>query len=926
MFSEWLNENWLRIKTLWKRPQLDRDLHDELAFHLSMREEKNRLAGIAPEEARYTAHRQFGNTTSLKERSREMWTLVSLEGLLQDIRFGARKLQKSPGFTVVAVLTLALGIGANTAIFSLIHSVMLKSLPVKNPSELYRLGGATNCCVLGGLRENGDFGIFSYAMYEQFRENTSEFSEMAAFSGGLSFLSVRRAGEAGIAEPYVGEFVSGNYFSTFGVGAHAGRLLSQADDQRSSPPVAVMSYRVWHEHFSLDPSVIGGSFLINGHPITVIGVTPPEFFGETLRRDPPDFWVPLAGEPLLHQDGALLAHSELQWLFLIGRLKPDAKRAQVQARVTMELQQWLGSEGQIPDTFRPEIVKQHVTLTPAGTGVARMRTTYADGLRLLASASGLVLLIACANVANLLLAQGTAQRAQTVMRVALGAPRSRLIRQALTEGLMLGLLGGTAGLAVAYAGTQVILALAFRGAHFVPIQTAPSLPVLTFAALLSLITSMVFAAAPAWIGSKAEAGEVLRGAQRSIREGSSLPQKSLIVLQAALSLVLLAGAGLLTESLRNLERQRFGFETEGRLIVKVDPALAGYTAERLDGLYRSLGERLRQIPAVQSVSFSLYSPMSDMNWSSGISVEGHSPSTNPEDFDGSSWLRVSADYFETIGTPLVRGRFLDERDTPGSRHVAVINEAFAKKFFPKQDPLGKHFGLGDAPHASDYEIVGIVGDAKYADARDEAWPTFFRPLLQMETFKEPGDQSTEIRSNWIHDIELRVAGRPQNLQPLIQETLAGIDPNLTVLDMMSFSEQVTRNFNQERLMARLAGIFGLLALTLASIGLYSVLAYKVARRTQEIGIRMALGAARSGILRMVLREALLLAGLGVAIGFPCALAANHLLTSMLFGLKPTNPIVLSAVTVLLLLIAMAAACLPAYKASAVDPLVALRHE
>jgi predicted permease len=924
MSSEWLNEIWLRIKTLWKRPQLDRDLNDEVAFHLSMRAEKNRLAGIAPEEARYAARRQFGNSTSLKERSREMWTLVSLEGLLQDILFGARKLRKSPGFTFVAVVTLALGIGANTAIFSLIHTVMLKSLPVTNPSELFRLGEGTNCCVLDGLQ--GNFGIFSYSLYQQLQANTPEFSELAAFSGGLNFLSVRRAGTAAQAEPYIGEFVSGNYFSTFGLGAYAGRLLSPTDDQPNAPPVAIMSYRAWREHYSLDPSVLGGSFLVNGHPATIVGVTSPDFFGETLRRDPPDFWVPLADEPLLRPDGSLLVHPELHWLYIIGRIKPEAKPAQVQARVTLEVQQWLTSEGQIPETYRTQIAKQHVTLSPAGGGVARLRSNYADGLRLLAAASGLVLLIACANVANLLLAQGTSQRAQTVMRVALGAPRSRLIRQALTEGIMLGLLGGAAGLAVAYAATQIILSLAFRGARFVPIDTAPSLTVMGFALLLSLLTTLLFAAAPAWINSKADAGEALRGAQRSIREGSSLPQKSLIVLQAALSLVLLAGAGLLTESLRNLEHQHFGFETGGRLIVKIDPGLAGYTADRLEALYRTLKLRLRQIPGVQSVSFSLYSPMSDNNWSSGVSIEGRPPRPNPEDFDGASWVRVSADYFETIGTPLVRGRFLDERDTPGSRHVAVINEAFAKKFFPKQDPLGKHFGLGDAPHAADYEIVGIVGDAKYADARDEAWPTFFRPLLQMEKFKDQADQAAEVRSNWIHDIELRVAGRPQNLQPLIREAIAGIDPNMPVVDMITFDEQVSRNFNQDRLMARLAGIFGLLALALACIGLYGVLAYNVARRTQEIGIRMALGAARSGILHMVLREALLLAGLGVAIGIPCALAANHLLTSMLFGLKATNPLVLSIVTALLLLVAMAAACFPAHKASAVDPIVALRHE
>jgi len=925
MFSEWLNNLRLRAKALARRKQLDRDLEDEVAFHLAMREEHSRANGIVDrEEARYAARRALGNATSLKEVCREMWTFASLEGVLQDLRFGARKLRKNPGFAIIAVLTLALGIGANTAIFSLINTVMLKSLPVTKPSELYRLGEGNSCCVLDGLQ--GNFGIFSYALYKQLQANTPEFSNLSAFSGGLDSLSVRRAGATTPAEPFIREFVSGNYFETLGLGAYAGRLLNSSDDQLNSPPVAVMSYRVWRERYSLEPSVIGGSFLINGHPMTVIGVTPPQFFGETLRSNPPDFWVPLSQEPLLEQSASILAHSELHWLYLIGRLKPDAKPTQVQAHVTLEVQQWLTTEGQIPDRFKNEIAKQHVSITPAAGGVARLRRTYTAGLRLLAAASGLVLLIACANVANLLLAQGTAQRTETVLRVALGAPRVRLMRQALTEGALLAVLGGTAGLAIAYAGTQLIIALAFRGAQYVPIETAPSLPVLGFAALLSLLTSMIFAVAPAWIGSKADAGESLRGAQRGIRESATVPQRTLIVLQAALSLVLLTGAGLLTQSLSNLEKQKFGFETEGRLIVSIDPNLAGYTIERLDGLYRTMKDRLRQIPGVQSVSFSLYSPMSDMNWSSGISVEGRPASTNLDDWDGASWLRVSSDYFETIGTPLIRGRVIDDRDTATSRHVAVINEAFAKKFFPKDDPIGKHFGLGDVTHRADYEIVGIVGDAKYQDARDSAWPTFFRPLLQMEKFKDPADDSTEVRSNSIHDIELRVLGRPENLQGVIRERLAGIDPNLPVVDLVTFGEQVSRNFNQERLISRLAALFGLLALALACIGLYGVLAYSVARRTQEIGIRMALGAARGGILRMVLREALVLAGLGVAIGIPCALAANQLLSSMLFGLKGTNPFVLLAATALLLVVAGTAAYLPAYKASAVDPMVALRYE
>jgi len=924
MFAEWLNNLRLRLKALRRREQLDRDLAAEFSFHLAMREEKNRLAGLDDREAHYAARRALGNATSLKEVCREMWTFASLEGILQDLRFAARKLRKNPGFSLVAILTLALGIGANTAIFSLIDVVMLKALPVPNPAELYRIGAGTHCCVLDGLQ--GNFNIFSYALFKYLQANNSEFTAISAFSAGLPSFSVRRQGVPSPAQPFIGEFVSGEYFSTLGVPPAAGRMLSLEDDQSNSPPVAVMSFRIWRENYSLDPAVIGGSFLLNGHPATIVGVAPPQFFGETLRRDPPDFWVPLSQEPLLQGSASLLGHPELHWLYLLGRLKPQVEARPVAAHATAEVQQWLTAQGQVPDRFKSEIAKQHVAVVPAAGGVARLSAAYSAGLRLLAFASGFVLLIACANVANLLLAQGTKQRTQTVLRVALGAPRARLIRQALTEGLLLALLGGAVGVGIAYAATQLILALAFRGAHHVPIQATPSLPVLAFTAALSFLTSIIFAAAPAWIGSRADAGATLRGSQRSMGQGATLPQKSLVVLQAALSIVLLVGGGLLTASLRNLENQNFGFATEGRVIVKVDPGLAGYTIERLDALYRTMKDRLRQIPGVESVSFSLYSPMSNMNWSSGISIEGRPPSPNPQDFDGASWLRVSSDYFQTVGTPLIRGRVIDDRDTPTSRHVAVINQTFARKYFPNGDAIGKHFGLGDSAHRGDYEIVGIVGDAKYSDAYDVAWPTFFRPLLQMENFQDPAERSTEIRSNNIHDIELLVSGRPQNLNPLIRETLAGIDPNLPVVDLFSFGEQVSRTFNQERLISRLAALFGLLALALACIGLYGVLAYSVARRTQEIGLRMALGAVRSGILRMVLQEALLLAGVGVAIGVPSALAANQLLSSMLFGLKATNPLVLLAATALLLIVAGLAAYLPAHRASAVDPMVALRYE
>jgi len=848
-----------------------------------------------------------------------------MNGLIQDLRYGLRMLAKNPGFTAVAVLTLALGIGANTAIFTLVDAVMLKSLPVANPKQLYRLGDNDNCCVLNGFQ--GSFSLFSYPLYRQFRDHTPQFSELAAFQSFTTTLSVRRSGASTPAEPAVGEFVSGNYFTTFGVRAFAGRALTPADDTPSASPVAVMNYRAWQQRYALDLAVIGSTFTINRIPFTVAGVAPPGFFGDTLRSDPPDFWIPLASEPALDRQNALLNNPAQHWLYTIGRLKSGVQPEPVQSQLTVELQQWFTSQAaDIPPQDRADIAKQYIRLTRAGRGVASMQSDYADGLRLLMAVSGLVLLIACANIANFLLARGATRRQETAVRVALGAPRWRLIRQMLTESILVALVGGAAGLFVAFNGTRAVLLLAFRGAHYVPISPSPSLPVLGFALLLSVITGIVFGVGPAWLTSHSDPAEALRGAGRSTRDRSSLPRRSLVVLQVALSLVLLVGAGLLTKSLHNLEEQPFGFETQGRLMVKIDPLLAGYTPERLSGLYRQLEERLSRISGVLSASLSGYSPMSGSNWGSATYVAGRPPATNSDDENQSSWVRVGPRYFETIGTRLLRGRVIGDQDTPSSRYVAVINQAFARKFFPKEDPIGKHFGVMEPSHSGDYEIVGIVEDAKYVQADEPAWSTFFLPLLQIPHYADETSGSNMIRSSYIRDIELRVAGRPENLEVAVRRTLADIDPNLTVLDMIRFDEQVTRNFNQQRVIVRLTELFGALALILACVGLYGVMAYSVARRTNEIGIRMALGADRASVLALVLRGALGQVGLGMSIGIPAALAGGRLLASELYGVKSYDPVILGLATAVLATSALVAGLVPARRATKVDPMVALRYE
>jgi macrolide transport system ATP-binding/permease protein len=895
------------LRSLFRKEQVGRELDEELNGFLEMAAKAKMNQGMSRRDADRAVRLERGSVEVAKETVRTFGWESVLETCWRDVRFGVRTVRKSPAFTTVVVLTLALGIGANTVIFTLIDAVMLKALPVVSPKQLYRLGDNNNCCVMVGTQNGGSFVLYSYPLYEYLRNGTPEFSELAAFSSYLSDLSIRRGGST--AEPYHGEFVSGNYFTMFGIRAFAGRLLAPLDNSPGALRVAVMNYHTWQERFGLDPSVIGSTFNIDGVPCTIAGVTPPGFYGDTLRSDPPDFWLPLVAEP-----NDRLQNANLEWLYLIGRLKPDSVPEQVQARLTVELQEWLNNHREIiPQRDWKDIARQHIRLTEAGSGVEQMQTNYATGLRLLVTLSALLLLIACANIANLLLARGSANRSQTAVRLALGAPRHRLIRQMLTESVLLALMGGAAGLYIAYSGTHAILLLAFRGANYIPIDARPSLPVLGFAFLLSLVTGIVFGIAPAWMASQSNPIDALRGSGRSAGDSFSMLQKPLVVAQVAFSIVLLIAAGLVTQSLRNLEEQNFGFVTDGRLIVNIDPSLGGYRPDKLYGLYQRLQEKLAQIPGVRSASLSGYSPLGGNNWNERVYIEGKPPDYR---WTAPSWNRVGPHYFVTIGTRFLQGRAIDERDAPAAPHVTVINETFARRFFPNENPIGQHFGMGDASHSGDYEIVGIVEDAKYQDTRGPAYATFFLPLLQTP----PG----EPLRGWVGAIELHVAGKPENLEPAVRKTIGDVDPNLIVLNMVTFGEQVARNFNQERLIARLAELFGVLALILACVGLYGVTAYAVARRTNEIGIRMALGADSGNVLGLVLRAALTQIGLGLAIGIPAAVAGGHLLAHQLYGVKSYDPTILGLAAIILAACSILAASVPARRATNVDPLVALR--
>ncbi|HVH86432.1 MAG TPA: ABC transporter permease [Terriglobales bacterium] len=847
---------------------------------------------------------------------------------MNDLRLAFRQLQKKPAFAITVVLTLALGIGANTAIFTLVQAVLLQSLPVANPASLYRIGDTDNCCVNGGYQsENGDFDLFSYELFLHLKQAAPEFEELAAFQSGYSYntLTVRRGSEA--ARAARGEYVTGNYFSTFGIRPFLGRMLLPSDDNAGAAPVTVLSYQAWQNDYAGDPAVVGSTFYIQGRPLTVVGVAPPGFFGDRVDSNPPELWMPLSAELVIHGEDAILNHADANWLYAIGRLRRGVNIAALQEKLSASLRQWLATQETYVRNGRDSLIpKQHVVLTPAGGGVQNLQQETGKGLNLLMALSALVLLVACANVANILLARGATRRTETSLRVALGAARAHLIRQMLVESLLLGCIGGALGLAVAYAGTKTILALAFPDSKYLPIHASPSLPVLGFALAVSLLTGIVFGIVPAWISSRSDPAEALRGVNRSTRDSSSLPQKSLIIFQAALSLVLLVGASLLTKTLRNLEHQHFGIQTQNRYVVHLDPHGAGYTIDKLQPLYDRLERDFSALPGVKTVGLALYSPLEGNNWGEGVYIEGK-PEPGPNAHNGSSWDRVSTHFFEGVGQPVIRGRNFTEQDTATSQMVAIVNQTFVKKFFPNEDPIGYHFGNNGQQFAGSYEIVGVVADAKYNNPRGEYRPFYYRPLTQRSTrFEKPSDATGENWSMFIDSIILRFESQPQSVDSLVRRTLGNIDPNLTVIDLRSMDYQVAGNFNQERLIARLTLLFGILALVLASVGLYGITAYSVARRTSEIGVRMALGANRSDIVEMVMRSAFSQVLLGLAIGVPIALLGARLIATQLYGVHAYDGLSLLIAVSVLSAAAAVAGFVPARRASTIEPMQALRSE
>jgi len=739
---------------------------------------------------------------------------------------------------------------------------------------------------------------------------------------------VRRAGIDRLAQPLRSEFVTGNYFSTFGIRPFAGRLFSPSDDVPSAIPVAVLSYRAWQATYGADAGVVGSSFVIEGHPFTIIGIAPPGFYSETLRSDPPEVWLPLQQEPLINGPGSLLRQPQSAWLRVIGRLRPGATVSGMPARLTVVLRQWMQTEAGYPSAWMPGInrllPKQVINIVPAGAGVAEMKEDYGRSLQILLSVCGLVLLIACANVANLPLARGMARRGQTSLRLAIGASRARIVTQSLTESVLLSVAGGIAGLAVAAGAGRLILTLAFHNARFLPISTRPSLPVLAFAFALSLVTGVLFGTAPAWFATRTDPAEALRGANRSTRDSSSFSRVALLVVQATLSVVLVAGAGMLTRSLNNIEHQDFGFQTASRISVELNPPPARYSPKRLDALYRDLEDRLHRLPGVEQASLALYNPLTN-NWGEMIVVEGHPPPAVNED-SGSSWDRVSTGFFRSVGQPIVRGRGFTEADTAKTVPVAVVNQAFVRRFFPNEDPMDKRFGIDLPANAGTFRIVGVIRDAKYVQPRKPARPMFFVPLAQYVNYQDELIKKIELRTHFINASMLVTHSDPGAMEPLIRKAFSDADPNLTIVSVRTMQQQVELEFDQQRTVASLAGLFGIVALILAAVGLYGVTAYAVAQRTSEIGVRMALGARRPDVMRLVLRGAFQRVALGLLLGIPLSIGAGRLISSQLYGVDSSDPAALSIAVSSLAVCAFIAAIIPAARAASIDPTKALRTE
>lgn len=836
----------------------------------------------------------------------------------QDLVYGARMLARNPGFTAVAVLSLALGIGANTAIFTLIDSVILRSLPVANPQELVALTDPSSSGVSIGL-SRGERSLLSTREFEALRERTPSFSGMFASQSQLSHDNASVNG--GPPEELRNRLVSGGYFTVLGADAFAGRTFTAADEHGpGSAPYAVISYEFWQRRFAGSPSALGARIRIGKANLVVIGVARPRFLGESVG-EAPDLWIPLAMQPQVMPGRMWLADDpahtaeKVMWLHVIGRLKPGASEKQAQANVDVVFRQIVMEEFSALTGNEPDILKQNLKLSPAAGGVSQLRGQFAEPLYVLMGVVGLVLAIACANVANLLLARAASRRKEIGVRLALGASRGRIVRQFLTESLVLAALGGALGAVLAVFGVQLLTGMVRNAPGAVQLDVRPDSRVLLFTLGVCLLTGIVFGLAPALRSARVDIGATLKETGRGLTaSGRRLGiGKLLVVGQVALSLVLLIGAGWFLRTLRNLENVGLGYQRERLLMVSADFLSAGYSGDRLPPVYNEVRDRLARIPGVRAVTYSQNGLFSGSESGDRITVEGFQPQKSGD--SSARFDMIGPDYFGAVGIPILLGRGIEARDVEGAARVCVVNEAFAKFYFGKANPIGKHVRDEFPDTRQTFVIVGVTRDARDHSLRGDVARRFYLSAQQ-----RLGDYSP-----FMH-FEVRTQGDPAAVVQAARRAVLSVNSEIPIGSIKPLNTLLDDNLRQELLIARLSTVFGALALVLASIGLYGVLSHAVAQRTGEIGIRMALGAERGTVVRMVLRETAVLIALGLAVGVPASLASARWVQSKLFGLKPADPLTLAAAIAVMLAVGAVAGWLPARRASRVDPLIALRYE
>jgi len=881
-----MGELWRRLRYLFNRRQHEQDLADEMRLH---RDLVGRAAG-----------RSFGNVAQLQEASRAVWVWPFLETLAQDTRYALRALRASRGFAATAVLSLALGIGANTAIFSILNAVMLRSLPVEDPGRLV------------ALQSEGERDLTN-PIWEQVRDHQQALSGTFAFSEDRFDLAA--GGESHFAQ---GLWVSGDFFRVLGVPAMRGRVFAADDDLHGggpAGPVAVISHGFWKRHFASDPDIAGKTIRLNRYPFTIVGVTPPWFRGLDVDTAY-DVAIPIGCEPILHTDRSWLDARSTWWLRILGRLQPDETLQQADAKMRAlapEIDRaTLPTDWDVDD--QRQYLQRTFDLLPAATGFSDTGRTYRSALFTLMAVVGLVLLIACVNIANLLLARAAARQREISIRMAIGAARRRVMRQLMSESLLLSLLGAVVGLLFAVWGGQLLVRFLSTAGNELQLDTTPDLRVLAFAMGAAILTGLLFGLAPALRATSVSPNHVLKEHARGMAGGRFGLGRALVTGQVALSLMLLVGAGLFLGTLRNLLNTDLGFTRQSILLVRAAMMQSNVPKAERPRVYREIVERLRAISGVVSASSSAVTPISGVGWAHFVQPEGYSPKGRDDALV--FFNRVSPRYFATMGTPLLLGRDFSEHDDHGAPKVMLIDEATARRFFAKTNPVGKTIGAPseDQPGKHDvYQVVGVVKDAKYRHVNEAVTPTVYLACAQ--------DTSPWPEVNF----EVRSQGPVETSIPAIRAAIGEVNRGIS-LEFRNFETQVNNSLLQPRMVALLSAFFGGLALLLAMIGLYGVTAYGVARRQGEIGIRMALGAQPGSVVWLVLREVAAMLAVGTLLGLGASLAAGRLVASLLYGVKPYDWAPLAIAAVVLASAAGMAACLPAHRAACLDPMAALREE